>query len=74
MDAELQLKRCLLVSALAVLRCPMDPAAKDATLSSAIALLTTNYDDLQGAYPTIGLDPYDRAIANYFNGNSIPVQ
>lgn len=72
----LQLKKALLTSALAVLRCPMDPAAKDITLSSAIALLsdTDTCDDLQMDYPTMGLSPYDKAIEDYFAGTSTPIQ
>lgn len=71
----LQLKKALLVSALAVLRCPMDPAAKDETLSNAIELLSSDdYDELEGNYPTVGIKPYDKAVAEYFAGNSIPIQ
>lgn len=72
----LQLKKSLFISALAVLRCPMDPAAKDAALSNAIALLSNDdgCDDLQGDYPTTGLPPYDLAVENYFNGSTQPIQ
>ena len=70
----LQLKKALLTSALAVLRCPMEPAAKDETLSNAIALLSDDEDDLQMDYPTVGLPPYDLAVANYFEGNTQAIQ
>lgn len=71
----LQLKKALLTSALAVLRCPMEPAAKDEALSNAIALLSEDeYDDLEQGYPTVGLSPYDKAIKNYFAGNTQPIE
>ena len=73
----LQLKKALLTSALAVLRCPMTPAEKDQALSNAIALLSDDdhcLDDLQHHYPTVGLPSYDLAIANYFEGTTQSVQ
>lgn len=71
----LQLKKALLTSALAVLRCPMNPSAKDAALSNAIALLSDDdCDDLRGDYPTTGLPPYDLAVENYFDGITQPIQ
>ncbi len=70
----LQLKKALLVSALAVLRCPMDPVDKDIALSNAIALLSTDdEEDLQMNYPTVGLPPYDKAVADYFDFDSVPL-
>lgn len=74
----LKLKKALLTSALAVVRCPMTLAEKDAALSGAIALLSSDDDDCSDLdssdYPTIGLPPYDLAIANYFEGNTQPIQ
>lgn len=71
----LQLKKALLVSALAVLRCPLEAAAKDEILSNAIELLSNDeYDELEGNYPAIGVKPYDKAVSDYFAGNSTPIQ
>jgi hypothetical protein len=71
----LQLKRALLIAALAIVRCPMELAEKDKALSPAIELLS-NDDEAWGVeddFPQTGLKPFDLAVSNYLEGNTQPL-
>lgn len=66
----LELKKALFTAALAVLRCPMSPVDKDQALSNALELLD-NGEDVD--FPETGLQPFDKAVSDYLEGNTQPI-